>query len=40
MPVHVYWEDETQTISRWEFEGSWTAEEFYEEFRSWRKLSL
>jgi len=29
MAVRVYWEDELQTIVRYDFEGKWTWEELY-----------
>ena len=29
MPVRVYWEDDSHTLVRYEFEGNWTWDELY-----------
>jgi hypothetical protein len=30
MPIHIYWDDESQRIIRWEHEGQFTIEEFWD----------
>ena len=30
MPITVHWDDPHQTIVRWDFEGAWTWQDFYQ----------
>jgi hypothetical protein len=30
MPIHIYWDDESQRIIRWEHEGQFTIEDFWD----------
>ncbi|MFN8529518.1 MAG: hypothetical protein U0670_12975 [Anaerolineae bacterium] len=30
MPIHLYWEDESQTILRWDFDGEWSMDDMFD----------
>lgn len=30
MPIHLHWEDDSQTILRWDFDGEWSMEDMFD----------